>query len=339
MLLDSRFPAGRLRPISKRIGAAVAIVTALTAAGAGGPQAAPPPPATIACGQTVSGSVRLAADLHCTDSSGLVVGADGTSIDLNGHKIVCTGTGFEGSCQGSATARIGVDTNNYDDVHVFSHVEGGTIEGFDRGVYIRGPSDGATVKQLTLTGPDLPAVPPYRPSVYGVLVEGDHCAGGNVLVGDNEIDNQTTGIRLNVASCVNVSRNSVHDNGGGDPALTLNVGIRVRNSSSNIISGNVVTHNGSGVFEPAPPDAGISLDNAATSGNQIVGNEVNDNNGQGISTAQGASGNMIVNNTMRSNGAFDAYSDGTGSNSWTDNNRCRTQTIPDPPAGVCNPAE
>jgi parallel beta-helix repeat protein len=338
-MLRNRFPAGRLWPISKPVGAAVAIATVLTAVGAGSPQAAPPPSATLACGQTVSGSVRLAADLQCTDSSGLVIGADGTSIDLNGYKIVCTGTGFGGSCQGSATARIGVDTNNYDDVHVFSHVGGGTIVGFDRGVYIRGSSDGATVKQLTLTGPDLPAVPPYRPAVFGILVEGDHCAGGNVLVGDNEVENQTTGIRLSLASCVNVSRNSVHDNGGGDPDLTLNVGIRVRNSSSNIISGNVVTHNGSGVISPPPPDAGISLDNPATSGNQIVGNEVNDNNGEGISTAQGASGNTIVNNTMRSNAALDAYSDGAGSNSWNNNNNCQTQTIPDPPAGVCNPAE
>lgn len=338
MFLGSRFPGGRLWSISKRFGSAVAIAAALTAVGAGAPQAAPPSP-TIACGQTVSGSVRLAADLHCTNSSGLVVGADGTSIDLNGHEIVCTGAGFQGSCQGSSTARIGVDTNNYDDVHVFSHVAGGTIDGFDQDVYVRSLSDGATVKGLTLTGPDLPAVPPYRPAVFGILVEGDHCAGGSVLVGDNEVENQTTGIRVNVASCVNVGSNGVHDNGGGDPALTLNVGIRVRNSSSNVIRGNVVTHNGSGVIAPPPPDAGISLDNAATTGNQVVRNEVSDNNGEGISTAQGAFANTIVNNTMRSNSQFDAYSDGAGSNSWNNNNRCQTQTTPDPPAGVCNPGE
>ncbi len=337
MFLGSRSPAGRLWLLSSRVGAVVAIAIGLMAAPAGAPQAAPPSPA-VTCGQTVSGSVLLGADLHCTNSSGLIVGADGTAIDLNGHEIVCTGSGFQGSCQGGAP-EIGVDTAGFDDVHVFSHVGGGTIDGFDQGVYVRGTSDGATVKQLVVTGPDLPAVPPYRPAVFGILVEGNHCAGGNVLVGDNEVENQTTGIRVNVASCVNVGSNAVHDNGGGDPALTLNVGIRVRNSGSNVIHGNVVTRNGSGVIAPPPPDAGISLDNAATTGNQVAGNEVSDNNGEGISTAEGASANTIVNNTMRSNAQFDAYSDGAGSNSWNNNNRCRTQTTPDPPAGVCNPGE
>jgi parallel beta-helix repeat protein len=337
MSLGSRSPAGRVWLLSSRVGAVVGLAVVLTAAGAGTLQAAPPS-ATIKCGQTISGAVRLGSDLHCTNGSGLVVGADGTSLDLNGHEIVCTGSGFRGSCQGGAV-EIGVDTNGFDDVHVFSHVAGGTIDGFDQDVYVRGTSDGATVKQLALTGPDLPSVPPYRPAVFGILVEGSHCAGGNVLVGDNEVENQTTGIRLNLASCVNVGSNAVHDNGGGDPDATLNVGIRVRNSSSNVIRGNVVTRNGSGVVAPPPPDAGISLDNASTTGNQVVGNEVTDNNGEGISTAQGASGNTIVNNTMRSNAQFDAYSDGAGSNSWNGNNRCRTQTTPDPPAGVCNPGE
>src|SRR5690349_13461336 len=50
---------------------------------------------TLACGQTVTVSVTLAADLTGCNGDGLVVGANGISINLNGHRI--TGTGTAGS--------------------------------------------------------------------------------------------------------------------------------------------------------------------------------------------------------------------------------------------------
>jgi len=334
------------RRTCRRAVGALTVAVALAAAGGGVPGAesavAATPIVSSACPQTVSGSVRLETDLLCTNTSGLVVGDDNTSIDLNGHEIVCTGSGYRGSCQGPPgddPPEVGVDTNKYDGVHVFSHVKGGTIDGFDRGVFVRNLSDNATVKQLTLTGPPLAAVPPYRPAVFGVLVEGDHCQSGGVLIGGNEAENQTTGIRVNVASCVSVNSNIVHDNSGGDPDATLNVGIRIRNSSRNVVNGNVVTGNGSGVVAPPPPDSGISLDNLLTTGNQVVRNQVNSNNGEGISISEGAAGNSIVNNAMRFNKQFDAYSDNSGTDRWNKNNRCRTQTTPQPPPGVCNPSE
>jgi hypothetical protein len=328
MTFHNRFVTGRT---CKRVVGALTLALAVAASGAGAAPAAlaatTTPITSSACPQTVSASARLETDLLCTDTSGLIVGADNISIDLNGHKIVCTGSGYLGSCQGGTTVEIGVDTNGHDGVHVFSHVTGGTIDGFDRGVFVRGLSDGATVNQLTLTGPALAGVPPFRPAVFGVLVEGNHCPDGGVLVSGNEAENHTTAIRVNVGSCVTVSGNYVHDNSGGDPD-TLLAGIRLRNSSLN----------GGGVVE-LPPDSGIVLDNALTTGNQVVGNEVTGNNGEGIATALGAAGNSILNNEMRFNTQFDAFSDNSGANSWNNNNRCRTQTVPQPPAGVCNPGE
>jgi hypothetical protein len=327
------------RRTCRRLVGGLTLAVAVAAAGAGLPPAAPAAAAPItspACLQTVSGSVRLETDLFCTNTSGLTVGADNTSIDLNGHRIVCTGSGYRGSCQGG-TVEIGVDTNGHDGVHVFSHVTGSTIDGFDRGVFVRDLSDGATVTELTLTGPALAAVPPFRPAVFGVLVEGNHCPDGGVLVGSDEAENNTTGIRVNVASCVTVSGNYVHDNSGGDPD-TLLAGIRLRNSSSNVVRGNVAVNNGGGVVE-LPPDSGIVLDNALTTGNVVVGNQVNGNDGEGIATALGAAGNSILNNEMRFNTQFDAFSDDSGANSWNKNNRCRTQTSPQPPAGVCSPGQ
>jgi hypothetical protein len=53
---------------------------------------AAPPPTTLTCGQVVTQDVVLAADVVCESpfqegTPGLVVGADGITIDLNGHRV------------------------------------------------------------------------------------------------------------------------------------------------------------------------------------------------------------------------------------------------------------
>ncbi|HEX5923678.1 MAG TPA: hypothetical protein VFY45_07585, partial [Baekduia sp.] len=42
---------------------------------------------TVHCGQTLTHSVRLANDLTDCPADGLVIGADGITVDLNGHTI------------------------------------------------------------------------------------------------------------------------------------------------------------------------------------------------------------------------------------------------------------
>jgi DNA mismatch repair ATPase MutL len=41
----------------------------------------------VSCGQIVSGEVELTNDLNCNSGDGLIVGAPGTHINLNGYKI------------------------------------------------------------------------------------------------------------------------------------------------------------------------------------------------------------------------------------------------------------
>ena len=40
---------------------------------------------------------------------------------------------------------------------------------------------------------------------------------------------------------------------------------------------------------------------------------------------------------MLGNASFDAFSFPTSVNRWNENNRCVTQTTPQPPPGVCSP--
>jgi hypothetical protein len=294
------------------------------------------------CPQTVSGSVRLEVDLACADTSGLIVGSDNTVIDLNGHTIRCTGAGIGGSCQGLAVAPepdVGVDTNGKDNVHVFSHVPDGTITGFDQGVRVLSASDNVKVKQLVITGP--PLFFPNRPSnVIGILVNSTTCGGGNIRLGGgtatgNDISNHTTGVELQTAACVYIGHNAIHDN----LAQVVNdYGIVLRNSPTNHLHGNNVFHNGG-----CCGDGGIALIGAGTADNQ-VNNNIANNNGFlpfaaptfGIGTQNGAADNNIVNNEMFFNGNFDAFSNnGANLNTWNENNRCGTQTTPEPPPGVC----
>src|SRR5205823_1574389 len=89
-------------------------------------------------------------------------------------------------------------------------------------------------------------------------------------------------------------------------------------------------------------DAGLLVFNG--SDNLVDENQFNSNNGDGIATRFSSTGNDIVNNQMLFNSLPPAHHDAaddstTPANTWNDNNRCQTQTAPQPPPGVCNPGE
>lgn len=173
--------------------------------------------------------MKLANDLVCPDTDGLIVASDSTVIDLNGHRIACVGSGFEGSCQGVATTGgvseinptlsedNGVEINGRRNVHVFTSVPGGTIDGFDNGVRIN-RSENVKVEFLTITGPPGTIVANPRPASHGVLINGAGCDGqihiGTGESSGNDISGHNQGIAIN-GDCVDVVHNRLHDNDGG----------------------------------------------------------------------------------------------------------------------------
>lgn len=74
----------------------------------------------VSCGATVFTDVTLQEDLTCT-GAGLIAGADGITIDLNGHSITGSGTG------------VGVDVVNRTDITIV----GGTIASFFAGIRLQ----------------------------------------------------------------------------------------------------------------------------------------------------------------------------------------------------------
>ena len=322
----------------------------------------------VTCDRPVTGTVKLANDLDCVETDGLVVASDNTVIDLNGHRITCTGAGYEGSCQGTAVGGArdlepdqGVVINGFDNVHVFTSVPGAKIDGFDDGVFINRSSN-VKVEHLILTGPPGrpgPAGNP-RPPTHGVLVQEASCGGANVHIGTgekrgNDASNHNQGVAIN-GDCVSVVHNRLHHNNSnaavrfGLPAFPPSNGLLLSHAAHNVVRGNEIVENGD---EDETVDAGLRIRREQSTDNLVTNNDVSDNLGDGILLEQGANSNFILNNTMLSNGGtlsgtvfYDAAGRGApggppGSeplNEWNQNNRCVTQNDEVSP-GTCGTEE
>lgn len=336
MFLGSSFSTNRMRLVSAlRVGLVVALLLALYPSRL---------QAQVACGGTVTGAVTLSTDLACV-GNGLTVGADVTTIHLNGHTISCADGGYLGSCQGLGF--VGIDTNTHNDVLI----EGpGTITGFQVGVKVNSGSN-INVRNLTVTGPASPGAGSNpRPDAEGILVEFTVCPNPRstiVNIHGNNVSNQREGIMLENANCVNVGFNSVHDD-NSDPVECH--GILANGSGSNNFNNNTVTRNG----ENLATDGGLTLEGPGSANNTITHNNVSGNCGDGISARFGATNNNTTNNLAEDNSTsslsgrcFDpvpgffadlaARSDGSG-NVWNKNNECETQ-LGNIPAGVCRPSQ
>jgi parallel beta-helix repeat protein len=315
----------------------------------------------LACGQVVSGTVKLDQDLACAGTDGLIVGADNTAIDLNGHTIACrtVGTGYQGSCQGIAEAghqpdedpENGIDIDGRRNVRIFSsHTRRGTIDGFDNGIQSTN-SSGVTIESLIISGPPQALPAASRPPSHAIAMYGDSCAspnriGGTGLFSGNELVNHNEGIALQ-GSCVEVTHNWVHDNNSTGPVPSS--GILLEQADNMVVRNNRVIGNGDapqvGAELESGRDGGITLSRGSDA-NLITGNAVNDNLGDGISVRDGSGANKIDANTMLGNGEGSAevpFADATGrvagtANDWSQSNVCVTQ-LGEVPPGTCGRSE
>jgi parallel beta-helix repeat protein len=93
----------------------------------------------VSCGQIVSGEVELTNDLNCSSGDGLIVGAPGTTINLNGYKITASDDAGSEGLSMDYDGSSGILVANADGV-IISGL--GEVSGFDRGVTFMGSSDG-----------------------------------------------------------------------------------------------------------------------------------------------------------------------------------------------------
>ncbi len=179
------------------------------------------------CGQIVTSSFKLANDLFCA-TDGLVIGADGITVDLNGHTL-----------RGSGTGTAGIRLVSHNSVTI----RNGFVEGFDRGVSIAGIKNivsGMSVVQPAFFGV---AVSGPRNVIRGNTINGAEVGtvGINANIDDGLIESNSVvgfaefGIRLHsTAQRPTIRRNAVRAN---------RVGISIEDAISTVVSRNVVELN------------------------------------------------------------------------------------------------
>lgn len=254
--------------IHHRAAAAAAILAGALALAA--PAAAQP---ALQCGDTLTHSVTLTRDLTNCPDWGLLIGADGITVDLNGHTIDGTVTQIT-DCDVRPSGPAGIGNPSYDRVTV----ENGTLQqfssGFGAGTETTGMSD-STLRNLTA-----------RDNRFSGISMGsrDGHNDGNRIVHNHVYGNGCgDGIALNTSRGNLVAHNRSHDN---------REGILLCCSQDNVVRDNVVTHN-------AENGIVICCDGRA---NLIEGNEVTDNVNNGIAVLFNAEGTVIRRNHVARNG-------------------------------------
>lgn len=265
--------------------------------------------APLSCGMVVTHSVVLHGDLVCA-GDGLIVGASGITINLNGHALRGTGTGT-GIAVGPAQAVSNLK------------VVGGTIDRFAVGIRAYGNAPGTPeimLRNLTIAhsanrGIDISSGVKLTIS-HGRLIDNNFALVGGfggvfISVFDSYISgNRSGGITVHTIRGTQIVGNTFVGNATGFSAFQSGSNTLVRNqfranqlaisltmSRHNTIVSNKVVSNTDGLL------AGSDSLNNLISGNQFIGNTA-----FGMIIGDGllgtdVSGTSILGNLVRGNGA------------------------------------
>ena len=254
-----------------------AVVAAFSAPGASGTSKT-----ALACGDVVLTNVVLEKSLKDCPASGLIVGADNITIDLNGRTI--EGTRAEASVGVEAVGRSGITIKG-----------GGRIRNFAVGVRLF-DTGGSTVSDLRLTD-----------TGTGILVAASSHASlsENQIVGDTITDSET-GISLLGASPTSVVANRIAGLTGvgifchgpfGTPGVHIEGNKSVRNAigiylffcGADLVNNEASHNSGTGILR--------------TRSNGLVEQNVANDNGDAGIVADDSHGLFLGNTTNRNGGA------------------------------------
>ncbi len=229
----------------------------------------------LSCGDVITKSTTLVADIGPCPADGIIIGADNIRLNLNGHTISGTPGVGDGNAAGIRLPfRTGVTITG----HPGNSGKTGTVTGFDGGVFINGGS-GNTIENL--------------------VARDNIGPGGEATLGD--------GIVLFHSARNRLINNLVAHNGPFDGIGVLGV-----DSNDNLIQGNTVedtlASEGNFVFDGIGVIINNFLDELGTprrgepiTNNHVLNNVVRRNDNSGISNV-GNIGARIIGNTVQDNG-------------------------------------
>ena len=195
--------------------------------------AAPATAQPLACGAVVSSTVTLANDLGDCPGDGLVVGADGITIDLGGHTV---GGRFGGD---------GIDLAGHDRVTI----RNGTIRSFDTGIRLEGVRR-SRLSGLTVVADGLPGDPRVGillAASHANLVDGAEVRGGGPSLLITGSDRNTVagssfsgGVSQHEGDAVRILAGSDRNRLAGNSLEASGAGLVLDDSRRNVVAGNVV---------------------------------------------------------------------------------------------------
>lgn len=258
--------------------------------------------ATASCGETLTANTLLETDLLCSGTA-LRVGADGITIDLNGHLVLGDGTG------------VGIDNGGFSGPgHDGVAIRNGLIVGFPLGVRVTAASANHLVN-LRVSDSERSGIVLFRGAHDNLVERNTVLHDGNGIALDGATDNLIT----NGNSATQNSKGVALFNSAGNQ-IELNTatgndlaGIYLYNSPSNVISSNKARGaNGSGISVNTSSNDlriegntavqngihGIELHNVG--GIVVIGNTANGNGVDGIQL--GDAGNTVTSNVAKRNG-------------------------------------
>jgi hypothetical protein len=260
----------------------------------------------VNCGDTITQDTTLDSDLLNCPGDGVVIGADGITLDLAGHAITGAGEGATGVN----------DLAGHDSVVV----EGGGVRGFQTGIYLKDAdgsrvsrmalgqdgtsvqldnSDAGVIERSTFSGPIPSAGVAVRDGSTDNTIEANSFSGtGNgILLLGSAIPREVRGTQI--------ERNDLVGNGVGVLALTGSVGTviadnRVSDSSNfailaagdtTLLDRNTLSANHLGIF--------ISGPNTRASRNRVSRSATD---GIGVSSSTTTFGTVLDRNVTNGNG-------------------------------------
>jgi parallel beta-helix repeat protein len=220
----------------------------------------------VGCGDTIAQDRTLDSDLLNCPGAGVVIGAPGITLDLNGHTI--DGTVPHGPSCGPL---YGVDNSaGYDDVTV----KDGTVQQFDDGIEVIG-AGGNRLSQINVRGNNCDGI---------FVSDGSH---GNVVVNNGVSGNDFRGIVVRDSNRNRIARNAVSAND--------HAGIAVFRSAQTKIERNSVA--GDGRSRGGRAEFGVEL--VTSSDSLVSGNSVVRHSGAGVVLFEGSTHNRVELNSVR----------------------------------------
>lgn len=226
----------------------------------------------LSCNQTVTTSVTLDADIGPCTLNGLIVDADGITINLNGHRIFGT--------DGLLDTGVGVVIDGHSNVTINNGTAttAGIIEKFDAGVAIDGTLANATGNIIDNV---------VIQNNFPTTVTGGDFGDGVTIFGE--------------FADTNTVSNSHVKNNGPFSGISVFGGTTSNKVTGTVISGNEIEDNAS----ESTQTSGVRLENwtwdATVSGNEITGSAL-----EGVALFADTQNIDVLNNEITGNGFTDA---------------------------------